>query len=130
MQILKKWTSATGYFWKSNCEEQNSSIAFHSSTEHWSFRRCDACRLSLHCCWSQAMLKRKWRSIASLVSAPTIQVAAEASRQRIRPYRLELAFALLTRKPVAARVLDLSTTAAKALGMMERGVVLVEADVL
>jgi rare lipoprotein A (RlpA)-like double-psi beta-barrel protein len=28
------------------------------------------------------------------------------------------------------RVLDLSTTAAKALGMMERGVVLVEADVL
>ena len=28
------------------------------------------------------------------------------------------------------RVLDLSTTAAKALGMMERGVVLIEADVL
>ena len=28
------------------------------------------------------------------------------------------------------RVLDLSTTAAKAIGMMERGVVLVEADVL
>ena len=29
-----------------------------------------------------------------------------------------------------ARVLDLSTTAAKALGMMERGVALIEADVL
>ena len=90
------------------------------------------------------MLKRKRRSIAFPGSALTIQVVAEASRQRIKPYRLALAFALLTRKPVASvivvindrgpfnkgRVLDLSTTAAKALDMMERGVILVKAVVL
>jgi hypothetical protein len=90
------------------------------------------------------MLKRKRRSTAFPASALITQAGAEALLRRIKHCRLGLAFALLTRKLIAAlivvindrgpfnkgRVLDVSATAAKALGMMERGVVLVRADVL
>ena len=90
------------------------------------------------------MPKRKRRSIAFPGSALTIQVVAEASRQRIKLYRLALAVRVTDSKTSRSvivvinnrgpfnkgRVLDLSTTAAKALDMMERGVVLVKVDVL
>jgi uncharacterized protein DUF4238 len=48
------------------------------------------------------MLKRKRRSIAFPASALITQAGAEALRRRIKPCRLGLAFALLTRKLVAA----------------------------
>jgi len=49
-----------------------------------------------------AVVKRKQRSIAFPACVLITEAAAEALRLRIKPYRSGLAFALLTRKQVAA----------------------------
>jgi len=72
------------------------------NADHLVFRCCDWRWLSAYYYGLLRLLKRTQRSIAFPACALITQVAAEAIRLRIKPYRSGLAFALLTRKPVAA----------------------------